>query len=102
MIRIDVDARVGGRFVFTQRRGDEDVEHTGQYLVFNRPHRLAFTWSAPKFSADAARVGIEIRARDDGSDIALTHELPPNAAEYAERTEASWRKMIEEIAALVE
>jgi len=102
MVRIDVDARVGGRFVFTQRRGNEDVEHTGEYLVFDRPHRLAFTWSVPKHSPDVAHVGIEIRPADGGCDLRLTHELAPNWADHAERTRAGWSMMIDRIAALVE
>lgn len=101
MVRIDVDARRGGRFVFTQRRGDQDVEHSGEYLVFDRPRRLAFTWGLPKFSQDFSRVGIDMRATDAGCDITLTHELLPEWAEYADRTREGWAKMIEVIARLV-
>jgi len=44
MVRSDVDARVGGRCAFVDRRSNEgDVEHTGEYLAIERPHRLAFT-----------------------------------------------------------
>jgi uncharacterized protein YndB with AHSA1/START domain len=102
MVRIDVDARVGGRFVFTQRRGGEDVEHTGEYLVVDRPRRLAFTWGVPKYSPDFASVGIEIRPSDGGCDLRLTHELAPNWTDHAERTKAGWTVMIDQIAALVE
>jgi uncharacterized protein YndB with AHSA1/START domain len=102
MVRIDVDASVGGRFVFTQRRGSEDIEHTGEYLIVDRPHRLAFTWGTPKYSSDFAYVGIEIRPADGGCDLKLTHELTPKWADYAERTRAGWTLMIDEIARLVE
>jgi RimJ/RimL family protein N-acetyltransferase/uncharacterized protein YndB with AHSA1/START domain len=101
MVRIDVDPRVGGRFVFTQRRGGEDVEHTGEYLIFDRPHRLAFTWGVPKSAPDFSRVGIEVRPRDGGADITLTHELTPEYADYTERTAAAWTKMLDVIATLV-
>ena len=101
MVRIDVDPRPGGRFVFTQRRGNEDIEHTGEYLVFDRPRRLAFTWGVPKYSNVLARVGIDIRPRDGGCDLTLTHELPPDWAAYAERTKEGWTKMIDAIAGLV-
>lgn len=102
MVRIDVDPRAGGKFVFTQRRGDEDVEHTGEFLVFNRPHRLSFSWSLPKQSPEVSRVGIEIRPRDDGSDVTVTHELAPEWADFAERTKEAWTKMLDVIATLVE
>ncbi len=100
MVRIDVDPRRGGRFVFTQRRGTEDVEHTGEYLVFDRPRRLAFTWAVPKYSNDFARVGIDIRPRDGGCELALTHELHPDWAEYADRTREGWGRMIDVIASI--
>src|SRR4051812_29565567 len=32
MVRVEIDARVGGSFSFTDRRDDEDVEHVGEYL----------------------------------------------------------------------
>jgi ribosomal-protein-alanine N-acetyltransferase len=103
MVRIDVDPRVGGRFVFTQRRGDQDVEHTGEYLVFDRPRRLAFTWGVAKQPADFARIGIEVRPRDGGSDVTLTHELTPEwGTDFIERAQAAWTRMIGVIATLVE
>lgn len=102
MTRIDVDARAGGRFVFTQRRNGEDVEHTGEYFVFDRPHRLAFTWSAPRHSPLVTRVGIEIRPGEHGTDLTLTHEVLPQFADAAERVKESWTTMIEALARLVE
>jgi uncharacterized protein YndB with AHSA1/START domain len=32
MVRVEIDARVGGSFVFTDRREGEDVEHVGTYI----------------------------------------------------------------------
>jgi uncharacterized protein YndB with AHSA1/START domain len=100
MVRIDVDPRRGGRFVFTQRRGNDDVEHSGEYLVFDRPRRLAFTWAVPKVSNEFARVGIDIRPREDGCDVTLTHELNPAWADHADRTREAWAKMIDVIGRL--
>lgn len=39
MVRVEIDARVGGRFVFVDRRNGEDVEHLGEYLIGEHPHR---------------------------------------------------------------
>jgi uncharacterized protein YndB with AHSA1/START domain len=44
MVRVAIDARLGGAFSFVQRRGMDDVDHLGKYIEFARPDRLAFTW----------------------------------------------------------
>ena len=60
MMRVAIDARVGGSFVFVDCRNGEDVEHSGEYLEIDRPKRLVFTFVVPKYSALYTRVAIEI------------------------------------------
>jgi uncharacterized protein YndB with AHSA1/START domain len=88
MVRVEIDARVGGSFVFVDRRGGEDVEHTGEYLEIDWPRRLVFSFLVPKYSQDSARVVIDIVPRNGGCELTLTHEnvLP----DYTSRTEAGW------------
>lgn len=96
--RVQIDARVGGRFSFMERRDGEEVDHVGEYLELDRPRRLVFTWSLPKYSADVSRVSIDIVPLGTGCELTLTHELKPEWAEYAERTQAGWTLMIDTIA----
>ena len=99
MVRAEIDARVGGKYVFTDRRDGEDVEHTGEYLEIDRPRRLVFTFGLPKVSPEPDRVTIEIVAQGTGCELTLTHEMKPEWAEYRDRTEDGWSKMLAGLAA---
>jgi uncharacterized protein YndB with AHSA1/START domain len=95
VLRIAVDARVGGTFSFLVRRGQMEIDHVGTYRVIDRPRRLVFTWGIAGESTDESVVTIEIAPRDTGCDLTLTHEMDPKWRQYAARTEAGWAKMLE-------
>lgn len=88
MVRVDIDARVGGRFCFSDRRDGEDVDHVGEYLEIDRPRRLVFTFAVPKYSEAITRVSIDIVPAGAGCDLTLLHEdvLP----EWANATQEGW------------
>jgi uncharacterized protein YndB with AHSA1/START domain len=92
MVRAEVDARVGGKFAFVDRRDGEDVEHVGEYLEIDRPRRLVFTFAVPKYSSVITRVIIDVVPLGTGCELTLTHEgvLP----EYASGTEAGWTAIL--------
>jgi uncharacterized protein YndB with AHSA1/START domain len=99
MVRAETDPRMGGRFTFTDRRDGGDVEHTGEYLDIDRPHRLVFTFAVPKYSSVSTRVTIEIAPLDSGCELTLSHEgvFP----EYEERTAEGWSKILAGLASVV-
>src|ERR1700722_8979631 len=94
MVRVEIDGRVGGSFNFTRRDGD-DVEHVGEYLEIDRPRRLVFTFSVPKFSKQITRVTIDIVPVGSGCELTLTHEgvLP----EWADQTQAGWGMILDSL-----
>lgn len=94
LVRCDIDARVGGEFVMTDRRPDGDVEHRGRYLEIERPYRLVFTFGIPAESADVDVVTVEIRPVDGGCQLTLTTEMKPEWADYVDRTRAAWSKIL--------
>ena len=95
ILRISVDARVGGAFSFLVRRDGQELDHVGKYLEIDRPRRLVFTWGVNQDSGDSSRVTVEIEPDDSGgSELTLVHELDPAWAEYAKRTEEGWAKML--------
>ena len=97
MVRVEIDARVGGRFIFVDRRDGEDVEHRGEYVELDRPRRLVFTFGVPKYSSETTRVCIDIVPRETGCELTLTHEGV--LAEYAGRTKGGWTEILGRLAA---
>lgn len=102
MVRVETEAKVGGRFSFVQRRGGEEIDHTGEYVVVERPGHLAFTWGVPRYSADTSRVDVAISPLENGCEVTLTHQLHPGWADYVQRTEQSWAKMLDAMAGAIQ
>ena len=100
MVRVEIDARVGGKFCFVDRRDGEDVAHVGEYLELERPRRIVFTLSVPKYSQELDRVTVEITARGTGCELALTHELA-FAPVPVTNIEAGWRAILDDFAATI-
>jgi len=92
MLRVEIDARVGGRFLFIERRDGEDMEHMGEYLEMDRPKRLVFTFAVPKLSPLYTRVSIDIVPARTGCELTLVHEgvLP----EYETRVQSGWSEIV--------
>ncbi len=99
VVRIALDARVGGSFSFVVRRDGQEIDHVGEYLEIVRPRRLAFTWGVAQDVPDRSRVIVEIVPLDAGSELTLTHELHPEWADFADRAAASWTRMLDRLAA---
>jgi uncharacterized protein YndB with AHSA1/START domain len=100
-VRCDIDPRVGGWFIITDRRPDGDVEHAGQYLEIDRPRRLAFNFNLPAVSGDFDRVTVDIHPAYGGCEVVLTHEMNPRWAAHRARTEAGWSRMLDQLAKIV-
>ena len=100
MVRVEIDARVGGRFVFVERRNGADVEHTGEYLELDRPQRLVFRFAVPKYSSVYTRVAIDIVPAGTGCELTLVHEgvLP----EYGAQTQSGWKTILDALPAGLE
>lgn len=101
MVRVEIDARVGGSWTIVERRGDEEAEHFGTYLEIDRPRRLVFTFGVDKLSDEADRVSIEIVPLETGCELTLTHEMNAKWAEFADRTAKGWAGCLDGLAAAI-
>jgi uncharacterized protein YndB with AHSA1/START domain len=59
------------------RRDGVDYKALGEYVEFDRPRRLVFTFGMPQFSAEFARVVVEIALQGTGSLLTVTQEHLP-------------------------
>ena len=100
IVEIKIDARVGGEFVFVDRRDTAefkgDIRHVGEYLEIDRPRRLVFTFGVPQFDPAMTRVELDFAVKGSGCELTLTHyDVPP---EWAERTNEGWTMLLGNLA----
>jgi uncharacterized protein YndB with AHSA1/START domain len=101
IVRAELDPRVGGTYVLTDRRDGADVEHTGRYLELERPRRIVFTMFVPGYSVSPDRVAVQIHADDDGCALALTHAMRPEYAPYVAATVDAYREHLRTLESLL-
>jgi uncharacterized protein YndB with AHSA1/START domain len=103
MVKVEIDARVGGRALIVERRADGDAHHRLKYEVIDRPDRLVFLFAAdPAEEGQWTRVTIDIAANGVGSTVTLTHEMDPQWAAYEEQTRHGWTMILDSLARLME
>jgi uncharacterized protein YndB with AHSA1/START domain len=103
MVKVEIDARVGGHFNFVDRRAGEDVEHRGEYLELERPRRLVFTLRVPKYAAEIDRVAIDIVPEAGGGCVlTLTHEMDAKFTDIKRQAEAGWADIVDGVAVVLD
>ncbi len=94
METVEIDPRVGGKFLIAERRDGALAEHFGEYLELDRPRRLVFSFAAVR-DEGFTRVTVSIEPAAGGSQLILTHEMDPRWAGYADRTRQGWAMILE-------
>jgi uncharacterized protein YndB with AHSA1/START domain len=106
ILHCDIDPRVDGGFLVTDRRpvadGDEsffEAQHRGTYVEIERPSRIVFDFSVEpggdttRVTLDFVPMGVSI------CELVLTHALGEgaDAKAVAKRTEQGWTRMLEQL-----
>jgi len=95
--RLDVDARVGGSYKFSEWIWGEEYVQLGTYVEIDRPRRLVIDKSYPKHGENTGRVTVEIAPRQDGCELTLTVGSPSSeGVQYA--TRYAWAILLENLA----
>jgi uncharacterized protein YndB with AHSA1/START domain len=95
IVRLSLDAHVGGAFSFAVRRQGKEIDHVGRYLYMRRPWRLVFTWGIAGASMEESRVSVDLLPVGMDCELTLTHELSPHWADHESRTKAGWTTMLD-------
>lgn len=107
VIRCDIEPGVNGAFTITEKRPLEadpstrlEVEHCGRFLQLDRPRRIAFTFSLPKFQSHDTAVIIDIEPQGDACELTLRHDLglaDDETVSMLERAEDGWTRTLENL-----
>lgn len=94
---VEADVRVGGALRVVMIGDDTRIEHTGEYLVVEPPHRLIFTWISPHTGSQPSIVTVVLTAQGDETHLRLSHERLPQ--ETARSHEGGWGQILDRLAA---
>ena len=93
--RVEVDARVGSRFYFSDLRNGTEARHWGTYLTLDRPRKIVFTWIVNEADeSDPSKVTLTIEPNGTGCLATIVHEMDQKWADYIDRVEGGWGRML--------
>lgn len=97
---------LGGRWTITRREDETEYVATGEYLGFEEPSRLVYTYSMPQFSPNTDTIAFDITSDGGGSVVTFEQtgediagelkEVPPGSVSASEE---GWQKGFDLMAA---
>ncbi|MEN8180172.1 MAG: SRPBCC domain-containing protein [Pseudomonadota bacterium] len=98
---LELDVRVGGRYTIEMLEPNGET-HTvsGEYVLIEPPHRLAFTWRWISKQGSQMLVTIELSETDGKTTLLLTHEQIPDIATH-DAHEEGWTGCLNRLDTLI-
>jgi uncharacterized protein YndB with AHSA1/START domain len=99
VLSVEIDPRVGGKFHIRFRLAEDGTEHgsSGVFEVFDRPRRLAMSWSWDDDAGPASHVDVTFRQVERGTEVTLVHSRLPDA-EQRDQHQHGWTGAFEKLA----
>ncbi len=94
------DVQVGGKFEIVMKHEGEDLPHTGEYRILDRPNTIQFTWSSKNTNEKETLVTINFHKHGNGTELILTHEQLPE--EWVEPHTQGWTMFVGKMEAWLE
>jgi uncharacterized protein YndB with AHSA1/START domain len=96
---VEIDARVGGRFTFSDMRAQGEAVHWGYYRQIERPRTLTFTWfiSEQEEREDTSVVTLTIEPTAHGCRATIVHTMDAQYAQWAEQTARGWTTLLRKV-----
>ncbi len=93
----EVDARVGGAFLFKMHVGENILPHKGEYKVLNPHKMIQFSWNSMNTNNEDSIVTINIESIDEKScRLNLTHEKLPTESSKNDH-EGGWSNILKHL-----
>lgn len=97
--RVEADPRPGGRLHVVMVGDGREIEHSGEFIEVEPPHRLSFTWRSAYTGDQPSIVTVSLTAAGGATDLVLRHERLP--AEAAASHRGGWGSMLGRLAGLL-
>lgn len=96
---VESNLSVAGGFRVLMVGEDMRIEHTGEYLEIDPPHRLSFTWNSRYTGSEPSVVTVDLVPVGDQTRLVLIHERLPK--DQVDSHAGGWTKMIDRLAELL-
>lgn len=101
----EADVRVGGRYRYVLRRGDDEIGFSGEYLEISPPHRLVYTQVFEPMAENGSVTVTVTLTEQNGATELVAHENYPSAEVreivIASGMESGMRETMEQLEALL-
>ncbi len=93
---VEVDGKVGGKFLITMKAGEQELPHRGEYKEITPFRRIVFTWRSGHTVADST-VTLSFRPIDDNKTELTLHHCGFPSPESRDDHQGGWTVIVDRL-----